>query len=961
MRSKKIIISAAIIIILAALLVLVPKSGTVSYSDKYEEYDLNADIEGIGRSNTYVKYLNAHAEAKMSEVDIPVIITDYRNVKNVQTLQSYEGEENVVMLEEDSYAEWEINVPETGMYQFYIEYYPVKSRGIDIERTLYINGEVPFSGADTLTFTRFWTDSAEVKKDNQGNDIRPSQTEAPKWADSYFKDFRGYETEPYLFYLEAGKNTIALEAMSEPMAVKSLSLKAVRQSADYESYTNNSPKVNPTEEAANYKQVVQGEDSSLRSDPSLYASYDRSASNTVPYSVTKKLLNMTGGNAWRVNGQWIEWDFSVPADGYYSITVKGRQNYQRGFVSCRTLYIDGEVPFEEVNSFGFQYNNEWESITIGDDDGNPYQFYLTEGTHSVRLEVTLGEMGNILNDLEDSVYRLNNIYRKILVLTGTNPDRYRDYNIAGVYPEVITGMDMEYKRLYKIIDDVVAYTGQKSSQIAVAETTAVQLEKFVSNPNKIHVSLTNFRDNISSLGTSMLAMSEGALDIDYITITGVNAKPDKVNETFVNKAFHEIRSFIASFTVDYNAIGDVYADDEVIEVWILSGRDQSTILKSMIDDTFTPETGIKVNLKLVEPATMLNAVIAGNGPDVALSVVQGEPVNYALRGAVEDLTQFEDYEEVFSNYYQSAYNSYIFEGGIYAIPETQNFSVLFYRTDILESLGLDVPQTWDDLINMLPAIQQNNMTVAIPSIDKDTNLSGFFAMLYQNGGTLYEDSGKYTLIDEESGVKAFETFTKLFAQYDLPTIYDFPNRFRSGEMPIGIQDFNVFNTLSVFAPEIKGLWDFALIPGTLQEDGTLDRSCHSWGVCSMMLKQEDEAIKSMSWEFMKWWAETDTQVRFGREMESVMGAAARYATANVNAFEQLAWSSSQMEVLSEQWQWTRGVREIAGGYYTSRHIVNAIRRVTIKKEDSRETLLDYSRTINEEIEKKRKEFGLELR
>ena len=55
-----------------------------------------------------------------------------------------------------------------------------------------------------------------------------------------------------------------------------------------------------------------------------------------------------------------------------------------------------------------------------------------------------------------------------------------------------------------------------------------------------------------------------------------------------------------------------------------------------------------------------------------------------------------------------------------------------------------------------------------------------------------------------------------------------------------------------------------------------------------------------------------------------------------------------------------GFREIAGGYSTTRHMTNAIRRVINNKEDARETLLTYSKTINEEIKVKRNEFGLPI-
>ncbi|MBR4718659.1 MAG: ABC transporter substrate-binding protein, partial [Lachnospiraceae bacterium] len=130
------------------------------------------------------------------------------------------------------------------------------------------------------------------------------------------------------------------------------------------------------------------------------------------------------------------------------------------------------------------------------------------------------------------------------------------------------------------------------------------------------------------------------------------------------------------------------------------------------------------------------------------------------------------------------------------------------------------------------------------------------------------------------------------------------------------------------------------------------------GNASMMVATDDQRLKDKSWEFLKWWASPDTQVRFGREIEALLGSSARYNTANMDAFANLSWSVEDIEVLRAQWEETRGIREVPGGYFTGRHISNAIRKVLTDKEDSRETIIDYSIKIDEEIEKKRKEFGM---
>lgn len=967
--------------VIAIIAFILSLQGAEDFHEKYAGTDLTRDVEGMERVGTYTGYLNEHADAQDMTCEAEIDLFDYASSGKVEVYTNYEGTDKALFTDTDSSVSFHVQVPQTGYYNLYMEYLIPESRGVAAERGVRINGEFPFEDAQNITFTRIWTDGGEVKTDNQGNQIRPTQIEVYDWQSSCFEDDMGYITEPYRFYLEKGDNEITLEAENEPMIIRKFMVAPVSVIQSYEEYVAKYPDISDQAMTAGYIQMIQGEDSTLRSESSLYAKYDRSSPTTYPNSVTNTVLNYVGGDTWRSSGQWIEWEFEVPEDGYYNIMIKGRQNYSRGSVSSRTVYIDGEIPFSEMKEISYAYSNDWECKDLADENGVPYNFYLTKGTHTIRLEATLGGVGPILEELEDSTYRVNQIYRKILVYTGANPDRYRDYYIEANYPEVMEAMELESKRLFKIVDDTVSYSGQKAANIAAAQTVAQQMERFCEKPNKITLEFTTFKDNITALGTASLNMSETKLDIDYLVVSGTGVTPKKDKANIFTKLWHETKSFFASFFVDYNSVGDVYdesADDEVVKVWILTGRDQGTILKSMVDDTFTPESGVKVNVEIVDPTALLNAVLAGRGPNVVLSVGADQPVNYALRGAAEDITQFNDWEEVLSHYTPSSYEQYGLDGHIYAIPETQTFNVMFYRKDVLEEMGLEVPDTWQELIEMLPTIQGNNLSVGIPTAAGSSStttattavasnvpdLSLYFTLLYQYGGDMYNEMGTKTTVDDEAGIRAFDDYVRYFNDYGLPTIYDFVSRFRSGEMPIGISAYSTYNTLMVSAPEIRGLWDFTLIPGTeyTNPDGTtyIDRSDFITGSATMMIATEDESLKQKSWEFMKWWAKPDTQVRFGREIEALLGSSARYATANKDAFEQLSWSSDDIKVLSEQWDQTVGIREVPGGYYTGRHITNAIRKVINDKDDTRETIIDYSIKINEEIEKKRNEFGLPM-
>lgn len=953
----KILIGAAVVVV-AAFIIMIAGWEEKDFSEKYAGFDLSG--ASTGRTNIYTRYFERYAHVPPAKDDISIDLFSWTAAEGVSTLENFENTARVLRTEENSYVEYTVNVEKEGLYNIYMEYHPIPARGVPIERRFYLNGEIPFLGADRLSFLRIWGDSGPSRFDNQGNEIRAAQVEKPQWESIRFSDSIGYITEPYVFYLHAGENKLRFVGMNEPIAIRKLTLTAPVELKPYREFLAEIDERQFVNSRKNFSLKVQGERAVRRSDSSLYALHDRSSGATEPASVARKRLNMIGNEPWRIPGQWIEWDFDVPENGMYRLTIKARQNTNRGYVSNRSVMINGEVPFKEFSVVPFSYSNKWAHYTVNDDQGDIF-VPLERGTHTLRIQNTLGPMGEMLDVMEESIYRLNLVYRKILVLTGPEPDVFRDYRVDAVYPEVIEAMKLESKILYKLVDDLTRYSGERSGEAAVALTLARQLELFVRRPDKIPSTLTNFKGNISGLGDSLLALSLARLDVDYILVTAEEAEIPRIRENFIVGFVHELKSFLASFFFDFNSIGDKYGknDPNAIEVWVLSGRDQSEILKSMIDDTFTPLTGVRVNLKLVGADAVMPAVVAGTGPDMVLTIAGGEVVNYAIRGAVLDISKFPGYDDVVKELDRSVIIPLEFQGGVYGLPETQYFHVMYYRQDIMEELGLDLPQTWDDVIDILPIIQKNNMNIGIPSVasTEGADFSNFLAHLYQRGGRLYNDEGSRTLLDEEVGIEAFDFYTKFFTHYKTPIIYNFTNRFRTGEMPLAFNDYSWFNTLEVFAPELRGLWGFALMPGLPQEDGSINRSIPTGQLATMIFSSTKKP--DQSWEFLKWWVSSGTQVRFGRELESLMGAAARYPTANYQAFLQLPWSSAQMAILDEQRSWTVGIPEVPGGYFVSRHITNAVRKILNEGMDTRETMLDYSIIINDELVRKRKEFGLE--
>ncbi len=873
-----------------------------------------------------------------------------------------DGSEGQSLLSSDTgWVEWVVNVPETGLYNLTVRYYPTEYKGSSIERTLLIDGATPYDEAQYLTFTRIWTDVGEITQDSTGNDVRPSQEERPRWVEYTVRDASEYVEDPLQFYLTEGRHTIRLEAVKEEFALDWLELSPPEDVPTYAEYAaGNAGYSAPDAETIR----IDAERPDEKSDVTLYPVYDRTSAASDPQNPIKIRLNTIGGSKWQMPGQWITWRFYVEKEGLYNIAPRFRQNIYSGMYTTRRLLLDGEVPFEEAKALSFNFDSSWQREVLGDENG-AFAFRLDEGWHTLTMEVTLGPMAPIIAEVTEILESLNADYRRILILTGPSPDTYRDYGFDKMIPDVIDDLAEQAGRLDAVIEQLKQEVGKTGEQVSLLTKLSFQVRRMAEKPSTIARSFTNFKDNLGSLGAWLLTARQQPLELDYIEVVPDGAEIPGAEAGFIDSAVFFIQSFALSFFEDYRSVGGGYTEaDEaagnVIKVWLATGRDQAQIIRQLIDASFTPDTGIKVNLQLVTAGTLLPATLSGMGPDVSLSNAIGDPINYAIRGAAVELSQFEGFDEVIQRFHPSAVLPFQYKGYTYALPETQSFPMFFYRTDIFEELGLTPPETWEDFYEMVPVLQRNNLQVGFPvsttvSPVEGANLNGLCVFLYQKNGSLYKEDGLKTNLDSDEVLSSFKEMTDLFTLYKFPVQYDFANRFRTGEMPCGIVDYTMYNQLTAFAPEIKGLWSFTQVPGTVQEDGTVNHAVPSTGLSVMMMSSAQD--KQKAWEFMDWWTSADTQSRFGIEMESVLGAAAKQPTANMEALESLPWSAKDYESLMTQWESAAATPQVPGGYYTTRVVDFAFNRVYTSGDNPVSTMLDYIKETNEELARKHEEFA----
>lgn len=969
---KFLIITLSIVLLVTVYAVI---DGLIARAQKnYLDYNREpvSEVEpselGEYDAEAYFSYVSNQPQVYPENQVITIEASNYSTIEGEQEiLDMYEGVSNPLLTKESGSVTWNFIVDEEGFYNIKMNYFPYEGKSSSVERTLYINGEVPFTGASNIVFHRLWASDGDPKVDIHGNDIRPSQVEKPFWTNDFVKDSIGYVNEPYQFYFEEGINSITIESVREPLLIDTIELLSIEEVIPYEEvyqmYQTNNYQVVDEEPL-----MIQAEDVSYTSSPTLYPLNDRTSPLTMPAHPSLIKLNTIGGANWRVSGDQMTWSIDVETSGLYAISMRVKQKLASGMNVSRNIYIDGKLPFAEMENYQFPFSNDWRIQTLGTED-EPYLFYLEAGTHELSMEVSLGEYGPLIAQIQNSINNLNKLYREILVYTGPEPDPYRDYELVTRVDRLVERLEQERVNLSNIRQRIIDISGSKSEKTGILDTVILQLEDFVEKPREIHKNLSTYSANISSLGTLVILLSEQPLEIDYFVLHATDAKLPQNKASWFKRTIFSIRAFFASFTTDYTAIGQTETGEinETIEVWLSVGKDQANILRKLIDESFTSETGIQVDLKLVNGAVLLPATLAGEGPDVAMGVSYNIPVNYAMRNAVYDLSQFDDFADVKDRFMNSSMVGFEHEGGYYALPEQQIFLMMFYRTDIFEEIELEVPQTWDDVISMIPDLQKHNLEFYLPVPITQGNIVNlpanpiFSTMFYQNDGEFYIDGNTESGFNEGMGPEVFETWTRFYTDYSFPVEANFVNRFRSGQMPIGVTYYNIYNTLSVFAPEIRGKWDFSSVPGTeyVDEFGQTQIRRETVSTNTGVMIMDQSSKKDASWEYLKWWTSTEVQVQFGREMEGILGAAARYPTANIDALAQLPWTVEEYQKLYEQWQWVRGIPEVPGGYMTGRHLDNAFRLVIDEFANPRETIYDYVQVINDEIEKKRREFGLD--
>ncbi len=922
--------------------------------------DVPTAVQDMASRDNFYAYLQPYADAPEFSGEIALSAAE-AVLEKAESLPPSQGREWEVLLEEKGYITLAFNVPDEALYCLELDYLYEDNQGEEVQMYFQVDGEHPYLESKALALKSVWRDVGGIRSDAQGNDRIPQQEEVFRWQTFLVRDFAGMSSSPLKVYLTAGRHELTVGSAEGRFRIGGIRLRGepaiptyAEKKAEYDEL-----ELKPVEDIC---LVYQAEAPAEKTDQILYPTYDRSSPATQPYEVGKIKRNTIGQENWASAGMAVTYEVTAPADGLYLLTLKYKQSLQTDMTSFRSISVNGEIPFKEGECVSFPFGFGWENKTLSDAHGNPCYIHLAKGPNTIRIEATVGSMSAVLDKVDQIVYRMNEIYRRIMMITGTDPDTNRDYYLDREIPQLADWLKEQAAELEEAADMVQEEYGRRTSEAEKFIRVADMLRDFADEPADIAMRFSEMRNEISTLTNWLIDAQDQPLELDYFILHSADAELPSAKATFWERLKNGFLNFIHSYMEDYT--GRQSEGERTITVWSSDGREQVQLLKDLINDRFTPETGIAVNLSLVQGG-FIEATLAGKGPDVALGVARGQPVNLACRGALLDLSGFDSYTSVTQRFLPEAMLPYEYNGGCYALPTTQQFFMMFYRTDILEALGLEPPQTWKELNSLLPVLDRHHMTVGLPyaSVSALSAVDGglgskdmFPLLLMQMGGQFYNEDQSATGFDSPEAVEAFKMWVDFYVKRGFDLTFDFNSRFRSGEMPLGIATYQTYNLLSVAAPEIRNQWAMLPVPGIEKEDGTIDRTVGTSGTGSVIFKKA--ADPDACWEFLDWWSSTEIQYQYGIGIENLLGPAGRYTPSNVEAMKRLPWSSDEWRVLEEQMSFIREIPEVPGSYYVSRSLDNAFRDATYNMANPREALERENEKINRELERKRQELGI---
>ena len=854
-----------------------------------------------------------------------------------------------------------LDVPVTGDYQLAITYKPVEENML--ERLFMVEYDDVQSHAFVSTL---WVDASQTyPTDKFGNERFPAPKGLLENMTDFLREYDSVNREPVVYSFDAGKTEITLTNAAEAVYVSGVYLSSKTDAPSYDEYYAKAV-AEHTDKLGSDLVIIEGEDYSVKSDSFINGRAQRDLSIT-PYDTYTNLISVLNGKSWFAPGRRVMWEFEIQDAGFYKIALHSAQNdLDTGGANIhRNVEINGRRLFAEMNAVQFPFSSKFAMNTLGNGE-QEYMFYLEPGLHTITLGVTTGDGEKIIDEINALMKKMNDIGLDLKKLSAGGTDKNRTWDMSVYLPNVVPDLEECANELEALYNAIEVYNGETPAYANDLLYAAQNIRKLLKDsrnlPNKIEHLSEGDSSVTAALGGVLTKITRQLMDLDKIVIYGTEEfTPNKTS--FVQGFGEGLRLFIRTFTPEatQSSVNTSYDKSDKLKVWVNRPLQYTQILRNMVESDYSQVPGrLEVEVSYINDLNKLilsNA--SGTNPDVVVGMQYDKVFDFALRGAAKDLTEFEDFIPFYTSHY--AWNSLIpvsYDGGVYGAVDTNNLRLMFYRTDIMESLGLEVPETWDDVHKLMPELLRYSMNFNLPMSNevgyKPLDVTGSF--FFQHGGEMYAECGTQTAITSPESVAGFRQMTDIFRIYGVrEQVPNFFNSFRYGEVPIGIGDVDTYTQLQLAAPELAGKWDIALVPGVRQADGSIRRDYPVSRTACMIFENTDKA--DAAYDFLKWWLSTETQVQYAYSLQSTYGPDYYWNPANLDAMAQIYYKPDHLKIMLEQWESGRENVRHPAGYMVERAVSDAWTRVVVEQENMMVSI-DYAALLaDREIRRKLVEFG----
>ncbi|MDR0553241.1 MAG: extracellular solute-binding protein [Treponema sp.] len=825
-------------------------------------------------------------------------------------------------------AVYRFAVPAEGLYRLRVETRIPGRSFSDITLSALVNGEVPYREAANIRIPLFWRDTTkDFPLDAYGDETVPSQEtwEGRRRVDLY--DRTAVSSEPLLFFFDAGENQVELvNTSSRLIELGELEVLGRTEPLPYAEYAAKNAQHTAVDTAVDTAVstvlVIDAISYDRKNSPAIQLRSEMDAGLS-PFDPVNKKINIL---SMEKAGSEVFFRVQVEEAGIYHLALHCKTQAE-GFAVFCSLKLDGEPPFAEAASFPLKPSRDqkWRNQVWAEENGAPYGFFLTSGEHTLSLKLELEPVAAQIRDLQLLIDHINQFSLDVKKITGKEVDKNRTWRLTQILPET-AGFLNAYDVIFRsLLFSLAPYSSGDTKAPALAGIVEVLslLDKLREKPDELPLKVENLSgDAVSALklaGDVMdsLYNQRFSLDAVYLYGEGSHSGLPRENAPFFKSAGAALARLWASYASPKYA---ARKREHSLNIWVNQSVVHVDALQKLIDTHFSPETGIDARLSIMPDVNKLVlAKAAGTNPDLALSLPSHLPFDLASRGAASDLTRFDDFWTVARRFVPGALVSYLFNEGVYALPETVDFAVTAYREDIFKRLDLPLPHTWDDVRDMMPELQRFNMSFYLP-IASGEGYKWFYQtapLIYQNGGELYQPDGLGAAINEAGAVKGIAELGELFTTYALAEqVPVFFNAFRFGQTPAGIMDSAAYILLKNGAPELAGQWGILPYPGTRRADGSLSRWFIANGRGALLF--ENSPMADEGWEFLKWWLSEPVQSEYAFTLAANYNLL--WLPANLAALENAPMEDRDLAVVMESVANLRDVPRSPGQYLLERSL-----------------------------------------